>query len=291
MKVTFLGTSAAPSMPIPFCTCSVCSLARRTRGKNLRRRSSILVNSDLLVDIGPDTATASFEYSISLTGVSICLLTHPHEDHVDPEFIMCRHPEYGTVVPHDLLIAGSAETLKAVDAILSRRCAYGSIFDQDTQSALRLQSLSLIPFEPVRLGNYRVTPYPANHGFVQRPLVYVIEQGRQAIFYCTDTSVLSDAVWDHLLTHGTRFDAVILDHTYGIGYSSTPDGHLASQDVATYADRFRAEGLLEDDGAVYATHISHEGCLEHDEFDAYARGHGYRVAFDGMILELGGQPA
>jgi phosphoribosyl 1,2-cyclic phosphate phosphodiesterase len=289
VQVTFLGTSAAPSMPIPFCLCSACSLARRTRGKNLRRRSSILVNSDLLVDIGPDIATASFEYDISLIGVSVCLLTHSHEDHFDPEFIMCRHPEYGTVVSHYLLIAGSAETLKAVDAILDRRCAYGSIFDQDTQSALRLKPLCLVPFEPVTLGDYRVTPYPANHGNAYGSLVYSIEQGQQAIIYCTDTSVLSDSVWDHLLALRTQFNAVILDHTYGIGFCSTPGGHLASQDVAAYADRFRAEGLLKGDATVYATHLSHEGYLEHGELDEYAGKHGYRVAFDGLTLELDGE--
>ncbi len=71
MQITFLGTAAAPSMPIPFCTCQVCADARRVGGKNLRRRSSLMINDDLLVDIGPDIATASFEYGLSLAGVGL----------------------------------------------------------------------------------------------------------------------------------------------------------------------------------------------------------------------------
>jgi len=58
----------------------------------------------VLVDIGPDIATASFEHGVSLAGISICLLTHAHEDHFDPEFIMSRHEEYGTVVAQELLL-------------------------------------------------------------------------------------------------------------------------------------------------------------------------------------------
>ena len=42
----------------------------------------MVINSDLLVDIGPDIATASFEHDISLTGIGICLQTHTHADHL-----------------------------------------------------------------------------------------------------------------------------------------------------------------------------------------------------------------
>jgi len=285
--VTFLGTSAAPSMPIPFCGCQVCSDARRMGGKNLRRRSSICIDDDLLVDIRPDTATASFECDLDLTGISTCLLTHSHEDHFDPEFVMCRHAEYGTVVSGDLLMVGSAETLRAIDEIMSRRCDYGSILDSDTQAALGVELLSVAPFETVTVGAYRVTAYPANHGTDQGALLYSIEQGDLALFYGTDTSVLSESVWDGLQRNGTRYDLVVLDHTYGVGFSSSPDDHLASVDVMAHADRFRRDGLMKEGARVYATHISHEGNLEHCELDGYARERGYRVAFDGLSLVLG----
>ena len=282
MQITFLGTAAAPSMPIPFCTCQVCTDARRVGGKNLRRRSSLMINDDLLVDIGPDIATASFEYGLSLAGVGLCLQTHPHEDHLDTGFIISRHADYGTVISRDLLLVGSGETLSVVDEMVRRTSGYGSIFDPGTQAALRLKPMSLAPFEACTAGSYRVTGYPANHGVAQGYLLYAIEQGNHAVFYGTDTSVLSEEVWDHLQRQRTRYDAVILDHTYGIGFDSRPGDHLASRDVIAHADRFRESGLLKENGAVYATHLSHEGNLEHDELDEYARAHGYRVAFDGL---------
>ena len=288
MQVTFLGTGAAPSMPSPFCACYVCTNARRVGGKNLRRRSSIIINDDLLVDIGPDVATASFEHNLSLANISVCLQTHAHEDHLDAEFIISRHAEYGTVVANGLLFVGSGETLRVVDEIVCRRCEYGSIFDPNTQAALKMKVLTVAPYEACTVGNYRVTGYPANHATDQASLLYSIEQGNHAVFYGTDTSVLSEEVWEHLILLGTRYDLLVLDHTYGIGLDSRPADHLGSRDVIAHADRFRESGLLKDNGIVYATHISHEGNLEHDELDEYADRHGYRVAFDGLRLVLEG---
>ena len=138
LQVTFLGTAAAPSMPIPFCVCQTCSDARRAAGKNLRKRSSMAINDDLLVDIGPDIATASFAHDVSLTDIRICLLTHAHADHFDPEFLMSRHEEYATVVAQELLLAGSSDTLRSIDEVLGERCEYGSIFNQDTQRTLKI---------------------------------------------------------------------------------------------------------------------------------------------------------
>ncbi len=275
-------------MPSPFCTCHVCTNARRVGGKNLRRRSSIIINDDLLVDIGPDIVTASYEHNLSLAGINVCLQTHAHEDHFDAEFIISRYAEYGTIVSCDLLFVGSGETLKVVDEIMCRRCEYGSIFELDTQAALKMNVLTVAPYEACTIGNYRVTGYPANHATNQASLLYSIEQGDHAVFYGTDTSVLSEEVWEHLILHHTRYDLIVLDHTYGIGLESRPEDHLGARDVIAHADRFRGSGLLKDNGVVYATHISHEGNLEHDELDEYAVRRGYRVAFDGLRLVLDG---
>ena len=275
-------------MPIPFCSCHVCTLARSAGGKNLRRRSSIAINDDLLVDIGPDIGTASFEFDIPLTDIGICLQTHAHEDHFDPEWVMSRHSEYGTTVANDLLIVGSRETLETMDAIIGRRWDYGSIFDPETQAALCIKLMPMVPFETISIGQYQVTGYPANHGTDRGCLLYSIEQDDQTLFYGTDTSVLSEEVWDHLRRNRARFDLVILDQTYGIGLTSKPADHLASEDVVAHVDRFHQSALLKENARVYATHLSHEGCLEHHELDEYAQKHGYRMAFDGQRVVLDG---
>ena len=248
----------------------------------------MVINGDLLVDIGPDIATASFEHDICLTSIGICLQTHTHADHLDAEFILSRHADYGTKVSSDLLLGASDETLHSIDRLVRQRSDYGSIFDPDTRSALHIGLVPLTPFETYRVGDYRIVGYPANHGNDQGFLLYSIVQGDHAVFYGTDTSVLFDEVWEHLQLECTGYDVVILDHTYGLGHESKPADHLASKDVIAHANRFRENGLLKDNGVVYATHLSHEGSLEHDELDEYARKHGYRVAYDGLRLRLDG---
>ena len=275
-------------MPNPFCVCQACAGARRAGGKNLRRRSSIAINEDLLVDVGPDIATASFDFGVSLAGIEVCLMTHAHEDHFDPEFLMARHKDYGTVLANETILAGSVDTLRSIEEDLDGRCTYGSIFDRQTQRALKIDLLALEPYRKQAVGEYCITGYPANHGSVKGALLYAIEQGRKAIFYGTDTSVLPEHVWEHLLHARAWFDVLILDHTYGIGFDVSPPDHLASVDVIGHVDRFRQSGLLKDGARVYATHISHEGYLEHDELDRYATANGYRIAFDGLSLTIDG---
>lgn len=182
MKVQFLGTSASPSMPVLFCHCEVCSIARRIRGKNLRKRSSIIINNDLLVDIGPDIISSSYEYNIPISEVEICLQTH---------------------------------------------CHYG-----------------------------------------------------------TDTSVFHNAVWENLEITKKNFDLIILDHTYGVGYESKQEDHLATKDFIGHVQQFIKGNMLKNKGQVYATHISHEGFLEHNEFNNYAKKHDYKIAYDGLLRDL-----
>ena len=248
----------------------------------------MVINGDLLVDIGPDIAAASFEHDVRLTGIGICLQTHTHADHLDAEFILSRHADYGTTVSGDLLLVASDETLQAIDRLVQQRSDYGSIFDPDTRSALHIGLVPVTPFEACNIGDYRIIGYPANHGNDQGFLLFSIVQGDHAVFYGTDTSVLFDEVWEHLQKERTGYDVVILDHTYGLGHESKPADHLASKDVIAHANRFRENGLLKDNGVVYATHLSHEGSLEHDKLDEYASKHGYRVAYDGLRLRLDG---
>ena len=84
-----------------------------------------------------------------------------------------------------------------------------------------------------------------------------------------------------------QFACVILDHTYGLmpetGY---PTDHMNARDVAEAAARLRAQGLLTPRGHVFATHLSHENMLPHEEMSAFARAHGYEIAFDGLTLTL-----
>lgn len=54
MKIKVLGSAAAECCPALWCECEFCEKARNEGGKNLRRRTSYLIDDDTLVDLGPD---------------------------------------------------------------------------------------------------------------------------------------------------------------------------------------------------------------------------------------------
>ena len=112
MRVTFLGTAAANAFPEAFCKCNNCEQARKLGGLSLRKRSSVLVNDDLIIDLGPDIMAASQIHGCLLTNVQYCLQTHPHADHMDLSHLLSRSPDFGTVGTPILNFYASVETLK-----------------------------------------------------------------------------------------------------------------------------------------------------------------------------------
>jgi phosphoribosyl 1,2-cyclic phosphate phosphodiesterase len=124
MIVTFLGTSAANAFPEGLCSCNNCKQARMLGGFSLRKRSTILVNDDLLIDLGPDIMTSSQIHGCSLTNVlCYCLQTHPHADHLDLSHLLSRSREYGTIGTPLLNFYASAETLQKASETFERDLA------------------------------------------------------------------------------------------------------------------------------------------------------------------------
>ena len=81
MRLFFLGTAAAEGYPGIFCNCANCNEARALGGQNLRFRSALLVNDDLLIDFGPDLLASAQRFNRNLSLVTTGLVTHAHPDH------------------------------------------------------------------------------------------------------------------------------------------------------------------------------------------------------------------
>ena len=55
MILTFMGTGASEGVPGAFCQCPDCLKARKIGGREFRSRSQMLINQDLLIELGPET--------------------------------------------------------------------------------------------------------------------------------------------------------------------------------------------------------------------------------------------
>lgn len=284
MQLTFLGTGADSAYPLPFCACTICQQARAIGGKNIRRRSSAIVNRDLLIDLGPDSVPSLLNFGIDPSQLRYLLQTHPHHDHFDQNHLLTRTADYGCVWTTPLKLVASVATLGRMSSMLHGTGFEGDLLSFPTQQALNIEVQPIQAGDTTDVGKYRVTAFRANHDDAVEPLIYAICSGKQALLYATDTDTLSADTRDQLMKAGITFSTVVLDHTYGPGQGQ--GGHLNAERFQATVAWLRESRLLGADAQIYATHLSHEGNMEHEELSVYAQRHGYLVPWDGLTINV-----
>jgi phosphoribosyl 1,2-cyclic phosphate phosphodiesterase len=284
MIITFLGTSAANAFPEAFCKCINCEQARALGGSSLRKRSALLVNDDLLIDLGPDIMSASQMHGCSLVTVQYCLQTHPHADHLDLSHLLSRSPEYGVIGAPRLNFYASPETLERAAQTFERDLSGDRLLSPGTGRKLNLKIHPIEPLRPFIFGRYRVTAFPANHAPTMGAMLYALESDKRSIFYGTDTATLLEQTWQEFHQQKMHFNVVILDHTYGPDQPGSD--HLSAHQVIEHVARMSNEGLLAPNARAFGTHIAHEGNPAHPELSNFAKKHGYEIAYDGLTLDV-----
>ncbi len=271
MRLLFLGTAAAEGYPGIFCSCEHCSQARRLGGKNLRFRSAMLVNQDLLIDFGPDILASALRFNQSLWGVTTGLVTHAHSDHFYPgNFGMRADAFTGKQPPPTLHLYGSRDVATILDDTFP------------DQSVIHLETHTVKAFESWQSGGYTITAYRAFHAEDSlEALFFGLEDGNHAILYATDTGRFPKDTRQAL--SGQSFDVIVMEETMGEG---NYEQHLGFDTFLEQVQWIRTAGLLRPGGRIVATHFSHSGNPIHAELEVIFRPYEVEVAFDGMEINL-----
>ena len=286
MQLTFLGTGAATSAPLAFCRCPSCTAARRLGGKNIRRRSSLLINDDLLIDLGPDSVQAMLAFGKDPTAVRTILFTHAHSDHFDPGHFVTRWTEYACEDPTPVEVCCSETGLRIISDYIDREERGLRLDTAEGLSLLRATARACAVNETFQSGRYRITALYSRHDPSKDSRLYIVDDGSTRVLYATDLPTPDEAFYE-ALTAVEPLDCVIADHTYGPGMPDAPrTDHMTAHDVVRLTAALRERGLLRPNGQVWATHISHECTPVHSELEAFAQMHGYRVAWDGLELDI-----
>lgn len=284
MRITFLGTGADTAYPLPFCFCDNCVRARDLGGRNYRKRSSLLINNDLIVDLGPDIMSSSFAHGVNISSAKYWLQTHAHSDHFDPAHLSTRIPEYMCQNVPLLQLYASKPSVERMTDMLRGVVSISSLENLDEQKRFNLKVIPIKPFMTYDIGEYKVTTFETNHDPSVGSLLFAINQHGKTVFYGTDTDALPDKTWETIKEMQLVFDLVILDHTYGPGING--GGHLNADTFIQHIQKMRDLGVLNKDGHIFATHISHEGNPPHEELQRYGEKHGYKIAYDGLIVDI-----
>jgi phosphoribosyl 1,2-cyclic phosphate phosphodiesterase len=268
LKLHILGTAASEGFPALFCSCAHCQKARKLGGKNIRTRTSAIIDDTIKIDFPPDTLYHVNRYGLDLTKIEHLLFTHTHHDHFYPEDLNMRLPGYAHGIHARLQIYGN-------DAALAK-CSQ-SLKHQNQNFHLEL----LKPFRTYKIGDAKVTPLLADHNRIETCLLFHIEKQDTSLLYGHDTGWFPDETWNWL--ESSHIDLALLDCTNG----NLPEfrNHLNVKAVIEIKNRLEERHVLNSQSKVYVTHFSHNTGLLHEDLTRIFQPHDIAVAFDGLIIE------
>ena len=280
MELLYLGTAAAEGYPALFCSCDHCRAARALGGRDLRRRTSALIDGELLIDVGPDLLASAHALTLSLDRVRWVLQTHRHSDHLLESNFTFREKGFTGAAPAWWELCGSQPTIDAITA-------YGKLDDR------RLSLRSVAAFETFSLGPYTVTALSARHDMAIDPLFYAIRRGDAALLWANDTGPFFPETWqalDQLAAEGVHFGFAGIEATMGTapGDPTRPGGHMTIAQCGWHHQELGRRRLLAPDAHQFAHHLSHFNNPPHAEMETLLRPYGVAPAYDGLRLLVRG---
>lgn len=301
MNVRFVGTSAGEFYPGLWCRCLNCQQAREGSIQNRRQSASLYaaphgefeaansaeLHGGVLFDFPSEIATQAASHHIDLPGLQYLLVTHSHGDHWFPYLLRWRSRPLEIVGADEvapvqtggprftdlplLHIWGNA----AVEAVLHRELG-----ENLTPFAIEFHRVQI--GDVFEAGHFHVTALHANHDVGrEEALHYVLQNGDCTLLYGLDGDTFLPETREAL--RAFRFDAVILEATYGFGNGRN---HRNFARVIEEAAWFRSENLLKKDGRIIATHFSPHHSPPHQETADFLHAHAILAAWDGMEIEI-----
>lgn len=278
MKIQYLGTAAAEGIPALFCQCDLCTKSRKLKGKNLRGRSGMILDDSLMVDFPPDMLMYVFDLDIDLAKINDILITHTHSDHFDSAQIMMRLPGCFCHIKEGnpfVTVHGSAQAGRILEA--SENFEFGKKVDF-------IKFHQIVKFNTYTIGSFEVTPLPARHKLDEDAYIYLIKKNGKILLYANDTGIFYDEVFAYLASQKIHIDLISFDCTNGKGAEGR--NHMGMPDNARVRERLQQQGNADENTICFVTHFSHNILQTHEELEAEARKYGFKVAYDGMIMEF-----
>jgi phosphoribosyl 1,2-cyclic phosphate phosphodiesterase len=274
MQIKALGTAASEGWPAIFCECETCKKARQNRGKDLRSRTSYLINGELLVDLGPDIYFHDTKYGFFTQNLKTIVITHTHEDHYNPDEFFNRC-QYMSIVKKNIDLVGTEQVFSKFENYTGK-----------TLDKARLRKNIIVPWETIKVNGIEIIALRAAHQtrFQETCLNYVFIHNNKSILIANDTGWWDDETWEFVRRF--KFNIAFIDSTVGLNYKKYRTGHMSADIVVEFRDRLNELGCIDDKSKVYANHFSHNGGGSHAELCNFFEPQGIGVAFDGIKVDI-----
>lgn len=252
LTVTILGSGTSTGVPVPGCSCSVCS---SEDPQNVRTRCSVLLTRDdrnILIDTATDLRQQVLREKIR--HIDAVLYTHTHADHIHGiDDLRAFNITSGQAIP----IFASPETLGVI------RRNFGYIFDDELEPGYRPRLETRAIDGPFDLFGLTVEPLPLRHGS-GASLGYRIG----SFAYLVDCNAIPEETLPRLRS----IETLVIDALRFRPHST----HFNIAQALEVAGRLGAR-------RTFLTHLSHE--VDHARHAALLPP-GVELAYDGQRIEV-----
>ncbi len=278
MELKFLGSAAAEGFPALWCECETCRQASLKGGKDIRRRTSYLIDSDTIVDFGPDAFFQTISFGIDLLKVERLIFTHPHGDHLSPMELLWRRDGWFSHVTKKIKVFGPRSVLDSVARYVQENSGISSLDDINVIPCALEHGVAAID------GGLEILPLDADHAPGKSPYIYMLSRSGRRLLVANDTGWLPEASWS--LLKDAKLDLAIIDSTLGIRSADSARGHMGVNAVVKFNEELKRIGALKEGAETYANHFSHNGGNLHEDLLRFFAPHGIKVAYDGLSLSV-----
>ena len=249
----FWGTSAAEGIPTPYCRCAVCEEARQKGGKCQRMRSCFRLSDEIMLDLGTDAVAQSMKFG-DITAVEHVLITHTHDDHLNPHMLM--EAMWGKKWRKPIHYYFTEESFEIVNHWRNNSWILKGMLPRWEEEGIVV--FHQLKFgESCRIGDVTVTPFRGNHrGNVENnSAMYLVElpDGR-ILFYGLDSGEWLPETIEALKKY--RVDIFISEATIGV-HNYIHGNHMSLYEVRELVGRLCEQGTLHEGTQIYLTHINH----------------------------------
>ena len=287
MKLTFLGTGAGETYPGYWCECPHCTYARKHRGKNLRTNSSMVIDEELLIDMGPSCFDNAARFGVNLSKLKTLLVTHPHEDHLYPQHLHWRNTDE-SLLPLTYVEKMRHGGPRFTD--IPQLNIYGNSFVMETlrkslddMEELKINLHEIREGKEEKTDGYRILPVRGNHGS-QRGFShsYIIRKDGKTLLYALDSGSYDEDQF--ALIQEYQYDAVIMEGTTGL--NEQYGGHMCLMNNIRIRERLKENKCLRENSRFLLTHLSPHWCPPHDWYESIVASEGLELAYDGLQIEV-----
>lgn len=287
MKLTFLGTGAGETYPGYWCECPHCTYARKHRGKNLRTNSSMVIDEELLIDIGPSCFDNAARFGVNLSKIKTLLVTHPHEDHLQPQHLYWRNTDE-SLLPLTYVEKMRHGGPRFTD--IPQLNIYGNSFVMETlgkslddMEELKINLHEIKEGKEEKTDGYRILPVRGNHGSQQGfSHSYIIQKDEKMLLYALDSGSYDEDQF--ALIQEYQYDAVIMEGTTGL--NEQYGGHMCLVNNIRIRERLKENKCLRENSRFLLTHLSPHWCPPHDWYESIVASEGLELAYDGLQIEI-----